>query len=228
MTFGLDTVVTSFILGMLATAAPCVLPLYPGFLAYLSSSPEAFGKKVNVRALGFLVFLGILTVMIALGVIIALAAVAVGSVVAIITPISYIVVLVLGLLLMAGKNPFTRIPKLAGSKIGKSPYTSAYVYGLLYGPIAFPCSGPFLVAILAISLTAAEFVASLGLFVVFGIGFGVPLFALSLLAGATRQKFVSWYSVHHRRIELAAGLLLVIIALYALYVDLPFLLLYFG
>jgi cytochrome c-type biogenesis protein len=228
MVLGIDQVVTSFILGMLATAAPCVLPLYPGFLAYLSSSPEAFGKKVRVQALGFCVFLGILTVMIALGVIIALAAVAVGSVVAIITPLSYIIVLALGALLLAGKNPFMYFPKLTGSKIGKNPYANAYTYGLVYGPIAFPCSGPFLVAILAISLTAAEFAASLGLFIVFGIGFGVPLFLMSFLARAKQQAFISWYSAHFRRIETAAGILLIAIALYSLYVDIPFLLLYFG
>jgi cytochrome c biogenesis protein CcdA len=32
----LQTILTSFSLGLLATTSPCVLPLYPGFLAYLA------------------------------------------------------------------------------------------------------------------------------------------------------------------------------------------------
>jgi len=31
---------TSLLLGLLATTSPCVLPLYPGFLAYLSGQNE--------------------------------------------------------------------------------------------------------------------------------------------------------------------------------------------
>jgi cytochrome c-type biogenesis protein len=227
MVTGLEQVVTSFVLGLLATAAPCVLPLYPGFLAYLSSSPESFGRKVKVQWLGFFVFLGVFTVMMGLGLLITLLRVAVGSVVALITPLSYAVVIALGLLLLAHKNPFMRIPKVS-AKIGKSPYRSAYAYGLLYGPIAFPCSGPFLVAIFAISLSAAEILAGLGLFAVFGLGFAVPLFALSLLARSRQQVFIAWFTRHQPRIETAAGALLVAVGLYAFYTDLPFLLTYLG
>ena len=228
MVLGLEQVVTSFFLGVLATAAPCVLPLYPGFLAYLSSSPAAFGKNVNVRWLGFLVFLGVISVMMALGAIIAFLSIAVGSLVAIITPTADILVAILGLLLLIDKNPFTYFPKIAGAKVGSNPYLSAYIYGLLYGPIAFPCSGPFLVAILAISLTAAEFATAFGLFFVFGLGFGIPLFAMSLLARAKQQTFVSWYTKHHRRIEIIAGALLIIIAAYDFWINLPFVLLFLG
>ena len=32
----MDVALTSFALGLLATTSPCLLPLYPGFLAYLS------------------------------------------------------------------------------------------------------------------------------------------------------------------------------------------------
>jgi len=32
-------------LGLLATTSPCVLPLYPGFLAYLSGGQEALSGR---------------------------------------------------------------------------------------------------------------------------------------------------------------------------------------
>lgn len=227
MSIGPGDIALSFFLGILATGAPCVLPLYPGFLAYLSSSPQAFGKEVKVQALGVLVFLGVLTVMIALGLIIATLAVSVGAVVSFITPAADFVIIALGILLLIGKNPFMHFPKIS-ARVAGNPYTNAYIYGLLYGPIAFPCAGPFLVAILAISLSAAEFFSSLGLFVVFGFGFGVPLFALSLLARAKQQAFVSWFTRYQRKIEMIAGSVLIAIALYDLSVNLPFILTYYA
>jgi thiol:disulfide interchange protein len=37
--------VTSLLLGLLTTTSPCILPLYPGFLAYLSSQYETGRQK---------------------------------------------------------------------------------------------------------------------------------------------------------------------------------------
>jgi cytochrome c-type biogenesis protein len=220
-------IATSFVLGLLATGAPCVLPLYPGFLAYLSSSPGSFGKQVKVHWLGLLVFLGILTVMIAMGISIAALSIAVGKVLSIVVPLADFVIIALGLLMLAGKNPFMYFPQIT-KKFGGNPYSNAFVYGLLYGPVAFPCSGPFLVAILAISLSAAEFAESFLLFLAFGVGFGIPLFAMSFLARARQQAFVAWFSRNHRRVELGAGLLLILVGLYDLSVNLPFLLAFLG
>src|SRR5919205_2898196 len=41
----MQTAVTSFVLGLLATTSPCILPLYPGFLAYLSGQTQAGSGK---------------------------------------------------------------------------------------------------------------------------------------------------------------------------------------
>ena len=56
--------VTSLLLGLLASASPCILPLYPGFLAYLGNQGE-LGKQKYF--LGLFVLVGVLTMMITLG-----------------------------------------------------------------------------------------------------------------------------------------------------------------
>jgi cytochrome c-type biogenesis protein len=59
----------------------------------------------------------------------------------------------------------------------RRPLGQAYVYGLLFGPVALPCAGPFVVALLAISIGVAETALRMLGFVAFGVGFGLPLIA---------------------------------------------------
>ena len=60
--------------------------------------------------------------------------------------------------------------------------------------------------------------AALGLvtFFVFGLGFGLPLVLLSLLAGARQRSVVRFVTSHHRAIEIGSGLLLIAVAIWDL------------
>jgi predicted anti-sigma-YlaC factor YlaD len=97
-----------------------------------------------------LVLAGLLTTMIVLGAVLVVVSVPVGRVASFLVPIVDLLLLVLGVLLIAGRNPFNRLPGL-GVPIVRNPYGQAYVYGVMLGPIALPCAGPFLAAMLAVS-----------------------------------------------------------------------------
>ena len=85
--------ITSLLLGLLTTTSPCILPLYPGFLAYLSGQDEMGRKKYF---LGLFVLAGVLTMMLALGGLIALLAVPVGSVLVYLLPLADILIFASG------------------------------------------------------------------------------------------------------------------------------------
>lgn len=205
---------TSFLLGLLATASPCILPLYPGFLAYLSGQNE-IGEGRLRYFLGLFVLAGVLSMMLALGGLIALLAVPAGSVLAIIIPLADLLILALGILLLLNRNPFKRLPQIQ-IPVLRNPLLNAYIYGLLYGPIALPCSGPLVISIFAISLTANEALNTLWVFLWFGLGFGIPLFILSLFSGAFQRQLTSFFARNSRVINVAGGLLLIGIAVYDL------------
>jgi len=99
------------------------------------------------------------------------------------------------------------------------PFANAFLYGLLYGPIALPCSGPLVVSIFALSLTTSEAAGKLGVFLGFGLGLGLPLLLLSFAAGAVQRNVTRLFARHSRWINLAAGILLVGIGLYDLSVN---------
>ena len=194
-----------FGLGLAATTSPCVLPLYPGFLAYLGASAGQLQGQRGTGLLGLFVLAGVLTMMFALGLLIAALKAAVGQVVVIVTPLAGLLIIVLGILLLFDKNVFARIPQTRIPALS-SPFASAYVYGLLYGPIAFPCSGPFLVTAFALSLDSAALD-----FVAFGLGFGVPLLALSLLARTQQRRITQLLTRHSHAFNLVAGLILIVL-----------------
>ena len=209
--------ITSLLLGLLVTTSPCVLPLYPGFLAYLSGQTEMGAGKYRYF-LGFFVLAGVLTMMLALGGLIALLAVPIGGVLAYVVPLADILILILGIMLLLNRNPFKSLPQVQVPVL-RHPLLNAYIYGLLYGPIALPCSGPFVVGIFAFSVTAGEALNQLWVFLWFGLGFGIPLLILSLLSGSLQRQLTTLFARHSRVINIIGGLLLVSIAVYDLSVN---------
>lgn len=71
--------------------------------------------------------------------------------------------------------------------------------------------GPFLVSLLGISLGVADAVRKVGTFVMFGLGFGLPLVVLSLLTSVRSRTVVRWIVSHHRAVEVISGVLFVAI-----------------
>ncbi len=204
-----------FAAGLASAASPCLLPLYPGFLAYLSANAGTLSGRRASGLLGLLVLLGLLTTMVAVGLVLFLVAVPIGRVASYLVPVIDGFLIVLGLLLLAGRNPFNRLPGMQVPLVS-NPYAQAWIYGVMLGPIALPCAGPFLAALLAVSVGFGDAVARLGTFVVFGLGFGLPLVLLSLLAGTQQRAIVRFVLDRHRAIELLSGAILIAVALYDL------------
>lgn len=203
---------TSLLLGLFTTASPCILPLYPGFLAYLGSQNEEGRGKYF---LGVFVLAGVLTMMLVLGSLIALLAVPIGKVLLYMIPFADLLIIMLGVLLLLNYNPFKTLPQLQMPALDH-PYAKAYTYGLLYGPIAFPCSGPLVVAIFALSFTGREAFSQLWVFLWFGLGLGAPLLILSVLSAALQRQLTVFFVQHSRIVNIAGGLLLIGVAIHDL------------
>lgn len=217
-----DTILTSLSLGLLATTSPCVFPLYPGYLAYLSGGQEALDGRLSRYFLGFFVLSGVLTMMLALGGLIAVLSISVGRALSLIIPLADFLILGLGALLLLNVNPFKRLPQIQVPGLSH-PFANAFLYGLLYGPIALPCSGPFVVGIFVYSFTAAEVISKLNVFLWFGLGFGLPLLALSFLSGAAQRWITRQFAVRARLVNAVGGILLIGVAVYDLVSNWEFL-----
>lgn len=184
------------------------MPLYPSFLAYLSANTEALAGRRGTGLLGLIILLGVLTTMLAVAVILVVVSVPIGNVLAFMIPFTDAVLIALGILLLAGRNPFARMSSLRVPFVA-NPFGRAYLYGVLLGPLALPCAGAFALALIAYSVGLADAFEKVLVFVVYGLGFGLPLVVLSLMAGARQQQIVRFVTRHHRAIDVIAGILLI-------------------
>ena len=210
-------------LGIGATITPCILPLYPAFLAYLTGQTGTTGRPTLPPILAAaLVWAGVVLGMVVIGALFALLSVSLSRFIGIVLPIADLLLIGLGVLLLLGRNPFARLPQLAPSALGRGgPAFGAVSYGLLFAPIALPCSGPFLVGIFAFSLTIGDVVDQLVFFLAFGIGFGMPLFVLGLLGQARGRDLARLMIRFERPLQVVIGLALIAVGLWDLAINGP-------
>jgi cytochrome c-type biogenesis protein len=223
----MDGLWLAFTLGVGSAASPCLLPLYPSFLAYLTANTKALEGRRATGLLGLIILAGVLTTMLAVAVILVVVSVPIGSVLAYLIPLVDAVLITLGILLLSGNNPFERLPG-ASVPIVANPFGQAFLYGVMLGPLALPCAGAFALSLIAYSVGLDETLPRILTFLAFGLGFGLPLVLLSLLAGARRQQLVRLITRHHRAIEIIGGLLLIGVGLWDLSLNWDSILLTFG
>ena len=201
----------SFWLGVGAAASPRLLQLYPTFLAMLAGRRGDDGRA-SWAFLGLAVVLGVVTALTIVGLAVTAISASLSGILAWFVPVSTVLLVILGVLLILGRNPFQALTTIR-MPVLRHPLAQAYVYGLLFGPVALPCAGPFIVALLAISIGMEETTGRVLTFVAFGLGMGAPLIVISLLGGTRARSLTGWLTRHHLVIGRVAGVLLIAAAL---------------
>lgn len=212
----------AFVLGNQAILTNvCLLPLYPGLIAFLAgNSTTTDGEPAKGgRWLGLLVLAGILTMMLLVGFLLFTFNQSFSAVLPILLPIIYIVVFVMGVMMLAGFNPFAKLSAVQ-TPILKNRYATAYVYGLLLGPMTLPCTGPLITS--AFLLGADNFAMltdGLLYFLAFGLGFGWVLVILPFLAVPFQRRFTGWMTHNYKLLTRISGVLLIAIALLGFFTE---------
>ncbi|MBP1928759.1 cytochrome c-type biogenesis protein [Methanolinea mesophila] len=206
----------SFVAGVLAPlTSPCVLPLYPGFIAFLSRQTGNTGSRFTPVLLGLVVTAGVLLSMAVFGVIVSsLFAVPLSRMIGIISPVAFGVLAVAGLLLILGIEP--GIPVSIKTPRFRSPYPAAFGMGLFFGIVILPCNAISFVVLIALATTFTGLLANLTTFIAFGLGMAVPLFLIAALSARGGPGMVEWVTRHKRGIDLVTGIILLGISLYFL------------
>lgn len=211
-------ILEAFLLGNAAILTnACMLPLYPGLMAFLAGNANNERARQSMALLGVLVLAGIMTVMLLIGAILTLLSASLASVLPILLPIIYGIVIVMGIMMLTGHNPFARLQTTQAPML-KNPYVTAYVYGLFFAPMTLPCTGPQI--LIAFSLGVSKLASGLIFFFFFGLGFGWPLVVLPILTLAFQRQIVGWLGKHHQSLTVASGILLLAIGIFGILTEL--------
>jgi cytochrome c-type biogenesis protein len=207
----------SFLAGLFAPlGAVCVLPLYPGFLAYLSSKLSGKESKNTIMMFGVIVTLGVITSMLIFGLIFTkLLQVSLTRAIGIISPIAFGILTLVSLLLIFNID-FGRFFPKTHAPVLKNPYLSSFIFGLFFGAIVLPCNPASLIVLFAVSTSTISFVTNFLNFVLFGIGMALPLLIFAIISATKSQQVIGFLTSHKRIINLVAGIIMFIISLYYL------------
>ena len=210
----------AFLLGLLTpVTAACVLPLYPGFLVYLSN--QLSGKehdRKTIALFGLLVSFGVISFMLLFGLIFTtILKVSLTAVIEIISPIAFGILIIISLLLIFNIDFGKFLPKTRAPVV-KNPMINAFLFGFFFGAIVLPCN-PLFIAVLftrTISTSTIDFVGNILRFVFFGAGMASPLLAFSLISTASSSAIINYLVKHKRGINFTAGIIMLTISVYYL------------
>ncbi len=202
--------------GVVSFLSPCVLPLVPGYLAFVSGGAESADaaaggrtRLVATRAAGFV--LGFSTIFVALGA----SATRVGRFLATHAPafekIAGLVVILFGLHMIG----LLRIAMLQREKrfqsaLAPKSVAGAYAVGLAFGFGWTPCIGPILGAVLMMASVQDTVGQGVWLLIAYSVGLGVPFLLAALSAGYLTTFRVRFRRFYHA-VEVGSGVLLVAI-----------------
>jgi cytochrome c-type biogenesis protein len=208
------SVVAALVGGLLSFFSPCVLPLVPVYLGYISgvavgrSSSQA-RRVVVSHALVFV--LGFSLIFALLGAAVGLLGQALNAALPTLTRVGGVVLVVLGLQ-MAG---VLRIPALYSEKRweGRLGASAGYLRSLLIGMIFAagwtPCVGPVLTAILLLAMQTATAWRGAWLLLVFAAGLGIPFVVTGALLDVLMPR-LKRIGKHAQAISVAGGILLIV------------------
>jgi cytochrome c biogenesis protein CcdA len=211
----------AFILGNTAILTNvCMLPLYPGLIAFMAGTANSKRSGRTTYLLGFFVLAGVLSLMIFIGWLLFTFQRSFGEILPYLLPAIYAVVIIMGLLMLTGRNPFARLGTMQAPVL-RNPYAAAFAYGLLLGPMTLPCTGPVIVSAFLLGAgSTSDLVSSLAYFLAFGLGFGWPLIVLPLLAVPVQKRFTGWSTRNYKTLTMVSGVLLIVIGIAGFFIDL--------
>lgn len=206
----------AFTAGVLSFLSPCVIPLIPGYLSFmtgLNSSELADADRPMSRVLvpAALFVLGFSLVFVAFGATASALGQVLGPYRDEIEKVGAVAIIAFGILMLG----IIKLPWLYGEARFEMGKTQAFgTWGSLVMGMAFaagwtPCVGPILGTILALAASTADVGRGVMLLFTYSLGLGLPFMAVALLFGRM-GSLLRWFNRHSLVLNRIAGVLLIV------------------
>ncbi|HZD58929.1 MAG TPA: cytochrome c biogenesis protein CcdA, partial [Anaerolineae bacterium] len=204
----------AFTAGIMSFLSPCVLPLIPGYLSFISGiSVDKLGQsssqdRIKVLTATFLFVIGFALIFVGLGASAGLLGVSLMSYKTVLTKGAGVIIILFALFTM----DIIKIPQLYGTKrfqTGKSRFGiwGALPLGMAFGFAWTPCVGPILASIFMIATTSDTVNQGTLLLSVYALGLGIPFILTALFFNIALGAF-QWIKRNYRTVNIVSDLLL--------------------
>jgi cytochrome c-type biogenesis protein len=211
------TIVAALVAGMLSFLSPCVLPLVPPYLVYLTGASlerladaeaEPRVRRETITA-AILFVLGFSTVFVALGASASVIGAVLRAYSGTLASVAGVGIIIMGLHFL-GLTPIAWLMREKRFTVAKPVgLWGAYLMGLAFAMGWTPCIGPILAAILAVAASQATVAKGAGMLAIYSLGLGVP-FLIAALAVEPFAAFLTRFRAHLGLVEKTMGGLLVL------------------
>ena len=208
------TIVVALLAGLSSFIAPCILPMIPAFLAYISGTTLAEIKneqksnvqinKINIIMNTIFFVLGFSIVFSTLGVLINSALLEnVNQFTESLNIIAGIIIIIFGIfLILSTKINSLNKEKKFHIKNFKSSYPMSFVFGLAFAIGWTPCVGPILGTILTLAATTPSI--SFSLLLAYSTGLGIPFILMGVFYSKS-IKIISSMTKHLKYYNIVLG-----------------------
>ena len=197
--------------GLLSFLSPCVLPLVPGYLGYVSGVTSGRERTRGRMLAGVGLFVaGFSVVFLAVSLLVGTVGVFVTQYTDIILRVAGVVVILMGIVFIGQVSFLQRT-----LKPGWQPRTGligAPLLGIVFAVGWTPCVGPTLIAVQSMVLDQGSLGRALIIGVAYCIGLGIPFLLVAIGFGWVGGS-VRWVKRHIRAVNIAGGALLILIGL---------------
>jgi cytochrome c-type biogenesis protein len=207
----LVAVALAFVAGVVSFVSPCVLPLVPTYLSYLSGVGverlERERRRVLTTALAFVG--GFTTVFLILGL-------AVGTLGHLLDQYQRQLTIAAGVFFVLSGLVIAGVLRVPGLTMALSPRSGgawrAYIAGAAVTIGWTPCAGPVLGSILGLAGSSSQALTGALLLLVYSVGLGLPFVVVALAYGWAMRR-LDWIKRHYRAVEIVSGAFLVLVGL---------------
>jgi cytochrome c biogenesis protein CcdA len=213
----------AFGVGMVATFNPCGFAMLPAYLSYFlglentrDGDQRADATVLRALAVGAAMTAGFVVVFGILGLVLEPILSSIIDKLPWVTIVLGIVLVVLGIRLLMGREITVRLPKISKGPEGRE-LGSVFVFGISYALVSLSCTLSLFIAAISTVIDQQNFVVGMGAFIAYALGMGLVLIVLTLAIALARQGIVRKMRGVLPYINRISGVLLVLAGLYVAY-----------